>query len=56
MEVTDCTCVGLTMRAPALKSRGPPASQVSYFLVVTAIIAINSFTMKVPFFLGLKAI
>ena len=31
-----------------VKNLGPRASQVSYFLVVTAMIAINSFTMKVP--------
>ena len=47
MEVTDRTCFGLTTRALALKNLVQPASQVSYFLVVTAMIAINSFTMKV---------
>ena len=47
MEIPDRTCSGLATRAPALKNLGQPASQVSYFLVVTAMIAINSFTMKV---------
>ena len=35
-----------------VKKLGLPASQVSYFLVVTAMIAINSFMMKVPFCTG----